>query len=328
MISYKLPKSKYGRSVVGNVVELHNRASSGPVGKTLRRGLVLLKKFSQDLKRADEGDLAAEGNVVASKVAAARAAAHFVVYRGSSALFYGLVEPFWSQQFLKAYRFVTFGRTFMHSNDIQMARAHLRTGDMIAGRCEAAATTNAIEWLGSRWTHVGLYVGDGLVVEALDSSGVVVTQLSLFMRRYTRVAIYRSEEEWDVERGVKYALAQVGKAYNFAFLFNERAFYCTQLVWNAMIEGGLSFANPRKNRMGYPVISPDHLIYDNRERLQLVWSAGHEIFRDQAEAVVGISRMTAQLVISVLAERGGAIPGLTPDAVEPENASDEVSRAA
>lgn len=297
---------------MANSIQTTSKRSSSIVSAVAHRGRALMQSVSEKIKTIDtevrEGVVGAESS--ASSTTAARALAHFMIYRGASAFFYEFVEPLWTKQVVRAYRFVTFGNTYMKSVDIQMARAHLREGDIVAGRCEAAATTNAIEWLGSRWTHVGLYIGNGLVVEALDSSGVVVTSLALFMRRYTRVAVYRVDQMWNIEAGVRYALAQVGKPYNFAFLFTEKKFYCSQLVWHALVEGGVHFVPPKLNRMGYPVVNPDQLIYDNREHLQVVWSAGHEIFHDQAEAIIGVSRMTAQLVVSILSQKGSPPPEL------------------
>jgi hypothetical protein len=296
---------------VANIAKPSTKTSNAVVASALKRGREFIRSISQKIKTIDsevhDGVVGAESS--ASSTTAARALAHFMIYRGATAFFYEFVEPLWTKQVVRAYRLVTFGSTYMRSADIQMARAHLHDGDMVVGRCEAAATTNAIEWLGSRWTHVGLYIGNGLVVEALDSSGVVVTSLALFMRRYTRVAVYRVDQSWNVEAGVRYALAQVGKPYNFAFLFSEKKFYCSQLVWHSLIEGGVRFAPPKLNRMGYPVVNPDQLIYDNREHLQVVWSAGHEIFRNQAEAIIGVSRMTAQLVISIISQQGAPAPG-------------------
>jgi hypothetical protein len=235
---------------------------------------------------------------------ALQSVAHFAVHRAATLFFYGLIEPFWTSQLASAYRFVTSGKTYMSSADIQSARRSLKPGDIIAARNEAAATTNFIEWLGSRWTHVGIYVGDGKVLEALDNSGVVETTLPKFMRRYTRVAVYRPVGEWNVSAALEYGREQVGKGYNFAFIFNDKSFYCSQLLFRVFSAGGFELANPRRNRMGYPIVNPDELIYDNRERLELVWSVGHEIFRDQGEAVLGISKMTGHMVLGVLAEKG------------------------
>lgn len=235
---------------------------------------------------------------------AAQSVAHFLVHRGATLFFYGVVEPLWTAQFANAYRFVTSGKTYMSSADIQAARRSLKVGDVIAARNEAAATTNFIEWLGSRWTHVGIYVGEGRVLEALDNAGVVATSLTKFMRRYTRVALYRPVGDWNVDKGLEWGRAQVGKGYNFAFVFNDKSFYCSQLLYRVLREGDFVLAPPRRNRMGYPIVSPDEFIYDNRERFELIWSAGHEIFRDQAEAVAGISKMTGQMMLSILAENG------------------------
>jgi hypothetical protein len=124
------------------------------------------------------------------------------------------------------------------------------------------------------------------------------------MRRYTRVAVYRFSQEWNVEEALQFGREQEGKGYNFAFLFNDKSFYCSQLLYRVFLAGGVELAKPRANRMGYPIVNPDELIYDNRERLELIWSAGHEIFRDKGEAMLGISKMTGHMVLSVLAEKG------------------------
>jgi uncharacterized protein YycO len=275
------------------------------IERGLRRAGEVLREAVRDVQNAqahlEKVELIEEDE---SLPHALQSVAHFAVHRVATLFFYGLIEPFWSAQLASAYRFVTLGKTYMSSADIQSARRSLKPGDILAARNEAAATTNFIEWLGSRWTHVAVYLGDGRVLEALDNSGVVETTLPKFMRRYTRVAVYRPSSDWNVEAGLSYGRAQVGKGYNFAFIFNDKSFYCSQLLFRVFSAGGLELASPRRNRMGYPIVNPDELIYDNREQLELVWSAGHEIFRDQGEAVMGISKMTGHMVLGVLAEKG------------------------
>jgi uncharacterized protein YycO len=275
------------------------------VGRGLRRARNILQKAVRDVQSAhihlEKVELIDETE---SLPHALQSAAHFAVHRAATLFFYGLIEPFWTAQLASAYRFVTSGKTYMSSADIQSARRSLKPGDILAARNEAAATTNFIEWLGSRWTHVSIYLGGGKVLEALDNAGVVETTLPKFMRRYTRVAVYRPSAHWNIEAALRFGRAQVGKGYNFAFIFNDKSFYCSQLLFRVFAAGGLELASPRRNRMGYPIVNPDELIYDNREQLELVWSAGHEIFRDQGEAVLGISKMTGHMVLGVLAERG------------------------
>ncbi len=297
---------------------------------SLRRAQVAMKKLSREVQQRQQSIGATDiSETHTNPPHLVRSLLHFAAYRGATLFFYSLLEPFWTAQIANAYRYVTAGKTFMRSADIQSARRTLKAGDIIAARNEAAATTNFIEWLGSRWTHVGVYLGDGKVLEALDNAGVVETSLPKYMRRYTRVAIYRPIGDWDTKKALAFGKEQIGKNYNFAFLFNDKSFYCSQLTYRVFLAGGFKLARPRSNRVGYPILSPDEFIFDNREHLELVWSVGHEIFHDQAEAIAGISRMTAEMILSVLAESGIPLGEFTqPQNIIPLRASQKSSASA
>jgi len=127
------------------------------------------------------------------------------------------------------------------------------------------------------WDHVGMIVGwsdyynDWLVVEAEPSTGVHVTTFSTFLTRYETVAIERvAVSDAIKEAAVQFALAQVGKSYNWDFFSKPKVYddkyYCSQLVWAAYMAASNGQVNLDPNpswswEYGYAVAPTE--VYDS-----------------------------------------------------------------
>jgi uncharacterized protein YycO len=109
---------------------------------------------------------------------------------------------------------------------------------------------------GGFWDHLALYVGEqpyggASVVEATFNGGVCLTPVASFLKRDepAKVAVRRlkgaSGHEEDIQKAIDYALAQVGKPFDFTATatlpakINERNLHCVELVWRAYKAAGI-----------------------------------------------------------------------------------------
>ncbi|MCX8643097.1 MULTISPECIES: YiiX/YebB-like N1pC/P60 family cysteine hydrolase [unclassified Gilliamella] len=79
-------------------------------------------------------------------------------------------------------------------------------------------------------SHVGLYIGDNIVIEATQKHGVIYTPLNDFLAvaKYNLVATIYDESV------IKNALTRVqtclGLPYNHSFRADDKGFYCSELI--------------------------------------------------------------------------------------------------
>lgn len=169
----------------------------------------------------------------------------------------------------------------------------LQTGDLIfrQGRGYRAA---AVELFGGGLTHVGIvevtrqgaFVIHAAPPEGDFSGGVVRVPLSVFARSADAIAVsaYR-RRGLTTKAAQRIALAadryaQDQTPFDDAFRLDDsgRAIYCTELVWRASRDAGVSFV-PRTTRIGVlvgSVMTPSDLLRSIAER-RIAWSGqlGH-----------------------------------------------------
>lgn len=109
-------------------------------------------------------------------------------------------------------------------------------GDILIGH-----SPNSDPYIPGYWTHNAMVTyeenGEWFVVEAWFT-GVRITKLSEYMARYNDVAILRVDSASDSQKkkAVRFALAQIGKPYDFAVWTKQvygYSYYCSELVWAA-----------------------------------------------------------------------------------------------
>lgn len=112
------------------------------------------------------------------------------------------------------------------------------------------------------WSHVGLYIGKGIVVEAVGR-GVVLTDIITFMMKKDYVSINESifADETTAQKAASWASTKVGLPYDYHFMGGNNAFYCAELVYAAFNEAmnGKSPFVPREI-MGVNTVTPDDII--------------------------------------------------------------------
>lgn len=113
--------------------------------------------------------------------------------------------------------------------------ADLEPGDIILGGYPGCAY--------GRFSHAGIYVGDGRVVEGYADLGVN-TQPVEHYREYQEVCLLRVQAPAAVKaRAVEYVQSQQGGLfYPVAFKNGQRFWNCTKIMWKAYMESGVDLS--------------------------------------------------------------------------------------
>ena len=89
---------------------------------------------------------------------------------------------------------------------------------------------------GARIDHVGIVVGRQ-VLEAVHA-GVVLTPIDSFLcRRDSLVMVARLTDTLGIHRSVERALQYLGRPYDFLFMPDDSALYCSELVQTCYLDG-------------------------------------------------------------------------------------------
>ncbi len=94
-----------------------------------------------------------------------------------------------------------------------------------------------------RWSHVGLYIGNGEVIEAFSADEPVsirpTSQWSFPQMKWVTYLRVSSADARVRKRAVEFAIEQFGKPYN-KNIFNKRldgdSWYCSELIWAAYMK--------------------------------------------------------------------------------------------
>lgn len=143
----------------------------------------------------------------------------------------------------------------------------IRPGDALLSKRRWELTNLVIP---GEWTHAALYVGNILgvptVIEAVGS-GVRASPLVQFMlgkdKMLCRSPVFASvDEKWAACRHAEYF---IGRKYDYSLRSNNKALYCSELVWYAYFLGMGDSPFVRKMVMGVPTVSPDDIANANKK---------------------------------------------------------------
>lgn len=131
----------------------------------------------------------------------------------------------------------------------------LRNGDLIF---HIAATANAITDVtlqehGLQIDHVAIFFsdhGNPYVVQSIHS-GTVVTPLDSLLQEEGSFIVGRMQVPFSPQQSINNALTYVGRPYDFLFLPDNDAIYCSELVL-------LSFVDRQGNRIFHPTAMSFH----------------------------------------------------------------------
>lgn len=153
------------------------------------------------------------------------------------------------------------GRPPEQANNLDVSQAAI--GDLVFGGNPGCSY--------GRFSHVGIYVGEGKVVDMYISRGVFLRNISSY-RRYSWAAIARVKAPPDVRlAAAQYAASKVGQPfYTFASRKDDGLWYCSKLVWLAYLNQGIDL-----DEWNEPWVVPDSL-YESPYLEILTTSGGGE----------------------------------------------------
>lgn len=127
---------------------------------------------------------------------------------------------------------IGYGFNSYYGNNISFAG--LEPGDLILGGYPHCAY--------GRFSHAGLYIGKGQVMESFGNLGVNIQPIDHY-REYSEVCLLRVKTDPAVkEKAVNYVRRQRGAMfYPLAFKSGERYWNCTKIMWKAYQEQGYNF---------------------------------------------------------------------------------------
>lgn len=119
----------------------------------------------------------------------------------------------------------------------------LMPGDLIFQDLDCGGMCDAIEEVtqgfdGKRFSHVGLVVTTGDTIQVIEAIGPGVRTVSLedFLKRSAHPVFVGRVQEADsplVKEAVAFALQQLGKPYDDAFIYGNGKYYCSELIYDA-----------------------------------------------------------------------------------------------
>lgn len=122
-----------------------------------------------------------------------------------------------------------------HAADMRtISAADLREGDLLfCAKQEGDNITDVTQgFKGLKIHHVAIFHSDKTGAYALEAihKGVCLTPLDSFIARRESVICGRLKDTVGVARSVERALRLIGKPYDFNFMPDDSAFYCSELV--------------------------------------------------------------------------------------------------
>jgi uncharacterized protein YycO len=126
---------------------------------------------------------------------------------------------------------------------------------------------------GGYWDHMAVYSEDPYpgVVEATYNAGISYTALPGFLERDwpAKVSVRRLKDipgrDEIIQRAVAYALAQVGKPFDYAatatlpLKINQNNLHCSELVWRSYKAAGIDL-----DSNGGPLVYPDDIYFSSK----------------------------------------------------------------
>lgn len=128
-------------------------------------------------------------------------------------------------------RFTT-SYTTISGHDFEYFGHNLKKGDIVFSSDRSKLSYYLV---GGEWAHVGIYVGDGIIVEAVQPR-VCETSVFTFCHHADEVAIGRItyDSPSDLERVTAMFRGHVGMPYDSMFEEGGEAFYCTELIMSLL----------------------------------------------------------------------------------------------
>ncbi len=133
-----------------------------------------------------------------------------------------------------------------------LTKHEIKEGDLLFKETKrnvlSDAISNVTDTTGTyRFSHIGVLIKDKdqwQVIESTPGKGVRICPLEAFCLpakgEEAKVVVGRLKEQFpfDLEKLKEYAYKQIDKPYDYPFVWNDSAFYCSELVYKMFVNAG------------------------------------------------------------------------------------------
>lgn len=177
-------------------------------------------------------------------------------------------------------------------------RQGLQRGDLVF-YTSAGDFASLLGAIGKLYTHVGIYLGNGVVLHAHFSGGVSFRTISDWDDMECAAA-YRvmGATSSQIEGAISFAQSRLGSWYDFDYTQRSddgSTWYCSELVWAAFKSVGILLGQQRRW-----AISPDDLIHSSGSKLEAVGHYGTSYEEHCQDAAARIIRRCEHLASLLL----------------------------
>ena len=134
---------------------------------------------------------------------------------------------------------------------------NFQEGDLLFQDCDCGAICDAIEDVTQlkdkrRFSHMAMVIEDSGTLKVIEANikGVKIVPLDSFIHRYStkegkpKIVVGRWKEEYEywIPKAIEYARLKLDLPYDYAFVPNNDAYYCSEIIYEAFKHANLNEA--------------------------------------------------------------------------------------
>ncbi len=142
----------------------------------------------------------------------------------------------------------SFRKNKLKAKNLKILLERAKKGDIIL---LGAHRKLAALFIGGKYTHSSIYTGNGLCVHA-NADGVEEITLEAIFKEYDSIQCLRIQEKFSINKLLDFLKCNLGKPYDYEFVLEKnhpKAFYCSELVYDAFKAAGVEIQIPENSRL-------------------------------------------------------------------------------
>lgn len=165
----------------------------------------------------------------------------------------------------------------LNAEQVATFKSKMKPGDVLVTNHDEfldIEIPEALLGIGGGWSHTGIYVGDGQVVEALWGQGVIKRPVDDLLTSNHHVRILRPDyEDGQADKAIEEANSHVGKPYEARFnLEGDDKFGCVELVHKCITRSAPQVSLEPHSFFGKKFLS--HKVFNDSPDLEVIEDTG------------------------------------------------------